>query len=587
MSVGPHEGQPVERAGVPLGQSPVVVIMVHGRNAGPANILDLVPKIDRPELTYLAPAAAGRTWYPLSFMAETEKNEPGLSSALKMLEDLIAEVERAGVPRSRIVMLGFSQGACLTSEFAVRHASRFGGLIILTGGAIGPQGTTWNFPGDFANTPILITTGDPDSHVPVTRVNETAELFARMGASVNKRIFPGRGHYVGEREVLEARALIDQVVALTQPPGLKTPSSDIAEAGASAPAGHVVSSFGVDFQQTRVVFGEGARLNLPQELGALELQRALIVTTRGRLPVATELQSLLQDGCVGVIGDAAPHVPRPAVLTALAEVDRVNPDSVVAIGGGSAIGLAKAIALNRALPIIALPTTYAGSEMTNIYGITDGVEKHTGRDGRAAPRLVIYDPQLTLSLPATESMASGMNAIAHAVEALYAANASPVATAAAVEGLRLLARALPLLLATPEDPRVRAMALQGAHAAGVSLQLAIMGLHHKICHVLGGTFGLPHAATHAVMLPHVLEFNAPAAPDAMARITAALGATDAVHGLRALAGTLEVPTSLTMLGFRVEDIPRASDLVAASTYPNPRPVAAEDVRGILTAACRS
>lgn len=207
----PHGDQPVSHAGVPLGQSPAVVIMVHGRNAGPANILDLVPVLDRPHFTYLAPAAAGRTWYPLSFMAEIEKNEPGLTSALTKLASLVANVESVGVPRSRIVMLGFSQGACLTSEFAVRNASRFGGFIVFTGGLIGPPGSSWNYAGRFDGTPIFQGSSDPDPHVPVSRVQESADVFRSMGAHVTTRIYPGMGHTVNDDEIAHARLILDDV----------------------------------------------------------------------------------------------------------------------------------------------------------------------------------------------------------------------------------------------------------------------------------------------------------------------------------------------------------------------------------------
>ena len=207
----PHHGQPIAAAGAPLGQAPATVIMVHGRNAGPANILDLVPRLGRPDLTYLAPTAAGRTWYPLSFMADVSRNEPHLTSALKSLEAVVAQAESAGVPRSRIVLLGFSQGACLTSEFAVRHASRFGALIIFTGGLIGPPGTGWDYPGHFSGTPVFFGSGDPDAHVPVSRVTESAEVFRRMGADVKMSIYPGRGHWVGDEEIEIARAMLDRL----------------------------------------------------------------------------------------------------------------------------------------------------------------------------------------------------------------------------------------------------------------------------------------------------------------------------------------------------------------------------------------
>ena len=207
----PHAGQPVVEAGVPLGEAPAAVIMVHGRNAAPANILDLVPRLARPNLTYLAPAAANRTWYPHSFMAEIADNEPGLSSGLGVLAALVARTEAAGVPRSRIVLLGFSQGACLTAEFAVRHASRFGGVVVFSGGVVGPPGTQWDEPGRFDGTPAFFGCSDRDSHVPEPRVIESAGLFARMGADVTTRIYPGMGHLVNEDEIAHAQRLLDVV----------------------------------------------------------------------------------------------------------------------------------------------------------------------------------------------------------------------------------------------------------------------------------------------------------------------------------------------------------------------------------------
>jgi predicted esterase len=209
----PHAGQPVSEAGVPLGQAPAAVIMVHGRNAAPANILDLASRFDRPHLTYLAPAAAGGTWYPLSFMAEIASNEPGISSGIEVLRNLVAHVEQSGVPRSRIVLAGFSQGACLTSEFAIRHPSRFGGVLIFTGGAIGPAGTEWNTTGDFNGTPVFLGCSDRDAHVPESRARETAEAFTRLGADVTLRIYPGMGHVINDDEIAFAQGMLDTVSA--------------------------------------------------------------------------------------------------------------------------------------------------------------------------------------------------------------------------------------------------------------------------------------------------------------------------------------------------------------------------------------
>jgi len=209
--VKPHAGQPLASAGAPLGKSPVALIMVHGRNAAPANILSLVPSFERPDLTYLAPAAAGGTWYPLSFMAEKEKNEPGLSSGLWVLDQLLGHVVSAGIRKDRIVLLGFSQGACLTAEFAASHADRYGGVVLYSGGLIGPPGTTWNYSGSFGGTPVFLGCSDVDAHVPKTRVDESAAVFQRMGATVTERIYPGMGHLVNDEELGFTRTLLEHI----------------------------------------------------------------------------------------------------------------------------------------------------------------------------------------------------------------------------------------------------------------------------------------------------------------------------------------------------------------------------------------
>jgi len=210
---GPHAGQPVLTTGKPLGQSPVVVIMIHGRGAGPENILELAPALAQPDATYLAPAAANNTWYPYSFMSDIARNEPYLSSALSVLKSLVSQVEAAGIRRDRIVILGFSQGACLTTEFAIRNASRFGAFVALSGGAIGPAGTKWDESGRFDGTPFFFGCSDVDPHIPEPRVIESAELCERMGATVTRRIYPGMGHLVNDDEIAWARALLESLTA--------------------------------------------------------------------------------------------------------------------------------------------------------------------------------------------------------------------------------------------------------------------------------------------------------------------------------------------------------------------------------------
>ena len=341
--------------------------------------------------------------------------------------------------------------------------------------------------------------------------------------------------------------------------------------------------FIVEWSRTRVVFGAGTLERLGTELDTLGLARCLLVTTPRRDATIASVLAGLGDRLAGVCDIAAMHVPSDRVQRALAEVDHVRPDALFAAGGGSAIGLAKAIARERPLPIVAVPTTYAGSEMTSIWGITSGDTKTTGRDPAVAPRLVIYDPVLTLSLPTHTSAASGMNAMAHAVEAMYAPNASPMAAAVAEDAIRTLARALPSVAVTPRDLDARTLALRGAHAAAMALELAPMGLHHKLCHVLGG-FGLPHAETHAALLPHVVAFNAPVAREAMARIAGALGTDDAASGLRALNDILGLTMSLGTLGLKQADVERAASAVGAATFPNPRAATADAVRQLLVDA---
>jgi maleylacetate reductase len=350
------------------------------------------------------------------------------------------------------------------------------------------------------------------------------------------------------------------------------------------PSDSGASSFFSDWSKTRVIFGADAVSSLAREMSALGISRPLLVTTPGRAAALPAALGDLTELIAGICDIAATHVPGDRVQQAVAIVDDSKPGALLAVGGGSAIGLAKAVALVRRLPILAVPTTYAGSEMTGIWGITQAGRKQTGRDPEIAPRLVIYDPVLTLSLPAAASAASGMNAVAHAVEALYAKYTSPIAGLAAEEALRTLARALPEIVARPDDLDARTRALRGAHAAGVALNLAAMGLHHRICHVLGGSFGLPHAETHAAVLPHAVSFNTPAAPEAMARIAAAIGADDAAVGLAALNKKLGLTMSLQALGLRHEDLGVAADLIVANAYANPRPATAGEIRGLLERA---
>ena len=332
------------------------------------------------------------------------------------------------------------------------------------------------------------------------------------------------------------------------------------------------------------MFGTGTLARLADVVADAGLHRALVVTTPGRRITIDAVLRILGDAAVDVFDRAVQHVPETVVAAALALAERVRADGTVAIGGGSAIGLAKALALRARLPVVAVPTTYSGSEMTSVWGITAEERKETGRDERVAPRAVVYDAALTVAMPAGLSAASGLNAVAHGVESLYASDRQPMSALFAREGIAVLAAALPDVVREPADVRARERAFYGAHLAGRALDMTAMGLHHRLCHVLGGTFGLPHALTHAILLPHVAAWNAPAAQRAMSEVAEALGAETAWTGLSALQATLGITETLRDLGLGPADFDRAAELSVAGVYANPREVTREGVREILERA---
>jgi alcohol dehydrogenase class IV len=309
--------------------------------------------------------------------------------------------------------------------------------------------------------------------------------------------------------------------------------------------------------------------------------RALVLSTPEQRASAVDVAARLGPKAAGIFDRAVMHVPIEIAQQAREEAKRLGADCCVAIGGGSTTGLAKAIALVSDLPILAIPTTYAGSEMTPIWGLTEAGVKRTGRDHRVVPKTVIYDPALTVTIPAQLTATSGMNAIAHCVEALYAKDANPIISLIAEEGIRAFAQSLRVVVRDPGNLEARSLALYGAWLGGVSLGAVGMALHHKLCHTLGGSFNLPHAETHTVILPHAASYNAEAAPEAMARVARALGAASAAAGLYRLAADIGAPLSLATIGMRSEDLDRAADLAIENPYYNPRPVTREGVRQLL------
>jgi alcohol dehydrogenase class IV len=336
----------------------------------------------------------------------------------------------------------------------------------------------------------------------------------------------------------------------------------------------------------RVIFGAGSLALLPEEIERLGASRALVLSTPEQRDQARMVADKIRERAAGIFDRAVMHVPIATAEAARDEARRLGADCCVAVGGGSTTGLAKAIALVSPLPILAVPTTYAGSEMTPIWGLTERGIKKTGRDPKVLPRTVIYDPSLTVTLPPMLSATSGMNAIAHCVEALYAQDANPIVSLMAEEGIRALAASLPAVVKRPDDLEARSEALYGAWLAGASLGAVGMALHHKLCHVLGGTFNLPHAETHTVVLPYAAAYNAKAAPEAMMRVARAMGADEAALGLHRLAAAMGAPTGLAQLGMKHEDLDRAADLAVRDPYYNPRPITREDIRALLEDAYR-
>lgn len=302
--------------------------------------------------------------------------------------------------------------------------------------------------------------------------------------------------------------------------------------------------FSYESRPGRVVFRAGAAVSAtPGEVERLGLRRVLVVCGTRGADTARAVADALGPACAGLHDRARMHVPAEVADAAVRAARAVGADGCVAVGGGSSIGLGKAIALRTGLPLIAVPSTYSGSEMTPVWGLTENGVKRTGRDAKVLPRSVVYDPELTLSLPVPLSVTSGVNAIAHAVEALYAPDTSPLIALMAEEGVRAMAGALPAVASDPASRAARGRALYGAWLCGSCLGTTTMGLHHKLCHVLGGTFGLPHAETHTVVLPYALAYNASAAPEAAAAVARALDAVDAPTALWELAGRLGAPRS--------------------------------------------
>ena len=345
-----------------------------------------------------------------------------------------------------------------------------------------------------------------------------------------------------------------------------------------------IPTFALRLSTIHAQFGEAAAPAVAAALQRMSLSRAVVLATPGHAAQARALASEIGPSVVAVLPMAQMHTPVEVTLQALPHVLVAQADALISFGGGSVTGLGKALALRTGLPHIAVPTTHAGSEVTGILGQTEAGRKTTQTDPRLQPQAVIYDPRLITSLPAALTVTSALNALAHAAEALYAPDRNPLTSTLALQGAQMLIAALPKVLENLHNLEARADCQYGGFLCGLVLGQVGMGLHHKLCHTLGGSFGLPHSQTHAVLLAHTLAYNEVAVPDLLAPLAAVLRAKTAGQGLFAFAQTLNAPQSLRALGLREADLDRAADLATQSPYPNPRPLEKPALRALLQAA---
>lgn len=330
-----------------------------------------------------------------------------------------------------------------------------------------------------------------------------------------------------------------------------------------------------------IIFGPGALNRLPEEIDKLGFKRVMVLTTPEQKDSGEEILDLLGDRGAGLFDQAQMHVPVATLEAAKDRAVEINADCTVSLGGGSTTGLGKALVIHGNLPNIALPTTYAGSEMTNIWAVTEAGRKVTQRDDQVVPTLTIYDPELSRNLPIDFAVVSGLNALAQAIVNVATDNSNPMVSSLALDGVRALVAALPRIKANADDMDARAEALYGASMAGAALGTGTTGLHHKLCHVLGGTFNTPHAQTHAILLPHSVAYNANAAKAGTDRIAEVLGVKDAAVGIYALARELGAPLALSEIGITEADLDKVADVATETPVNNPEPVTRDRIRALL------
>ncbi|OTB09314.1 hypothetical protein M426DRAFT_315884 [Hypoxylon sp. CI-4A] len=347
-----------------------------------------------------------------------------------------------------------------------------------------------------------------------------------------------------------------------------------------------MNGFEYDANPARVVFGSGTVKKVPQELARAKVSKPFLLSTPQQVSHIDLLKSVLGDAVSGTFSGATMHTPVEVTERALDQVKSSGADSIISIGGGSTVGLGKALSIRTGLFHLAIPTTYAGSEVTPILGETDAGRKTTRNDPKILPDAVVYDVDFTMTLPVSLTATSGVNAIAHAVEALYSRDTNPIMNVIAQEGVKALAKSLPILVSEPSSREARTSALYGAWICGICLGSVGMSIHHKLCHTLGGSFNLPHSETHTIILPHALSYNAPKVPAAMEALAAVLPGSegDATKGLNILLNKLKVKRGLKALGMQESDIDKAADIAVSNPYWNPRPIERGPIRELIRRA---
>lgn len=335
---------------------------------------------------------------------------------------------------------------------------------------------------------------------------------------------------------------------------------------------------------TRVIFGSGTSSQIPYEIERLGHRRVLVLSTQGQADQAKAVTASLGDRAGGLFSEAEMHTPIATTERAVEVLESVKATAVISLGGGSTIGLGKAIAVRTGVDQVVIPTSYAGSEMTDILGETRNGIKTTRRSPDIRPETVIYDVDLTLSLPVQMSATSAMNAVAHAMEALYAPDRNPVIELLCKEALVAFRDSIPALLGDPRNLPARTKALFAAWCCSTALGHVSMALHHKLAHVLGGAFEAPHAETHAILLPYTAAYNEVEVSGLLKPLCEIFGGETASAGIWDFARTIGAPQSLRDIGVAQIDLDRAAEIAVKNPYYNPRPIDRMSIRALLQAA---